>query len=218
MKTHWAILLNSVPIEEAILTPPVLDEPSKDEMIAPSSRWWEDDSKVPGNGSAVWKGWAQKEENCWVRAENWGFLEASPCCSQPVPHLLLGRFLKESENSLPWREGRTYRTNRNQKDKCDIMTHCRVAAYITKGKPFQRKDWESTRALELELLSCDGGLDKNGGRHHGDQFRPWLPVLRRETQRLGNLVSPQITLNLPSEALPVDVSKSSQYTQTRATE
>ena len=56
MKTHWAILLNSVPIEEAILTPPVLDEPSKDEMIAPSSRWWEDDSKVPGNGSAVWKG------------------------------------------------------------------------------------------------------------------------------------------------------------------
>lgn len=34
----WAMLLNSVPIEEMILTPPVLDELSKDEMTGPSSR------------------------------------------------------------------------------------------------------------------------------------------------------------------------------------
>lgn len=32
------MLLNSVPIEEMILTPPVLDELSKDEMTGPSSR------------------------------------------------------------------------------------------------------------------------------------------------------------------------------------
>lgn len=34
----WAILLNSVSTEETILTPPVLDELSKDEMTGPSSR------------------------------------------------------------------------------------------------------------------------------------------------------------------------------------
>lgn len=35
----WAVLLNSVPIEEeATVTPPILDELSKDEMMAPCSR------------------------------------------------------------------------------------------------------------------------------------------------------------------------------------
>lgn len=38
METLWAILLNSVPTEEGILMPPVLDELSKEEMTAPQQQ------------------------------------------------------------------------------------------------------------------------------------------------------------------------------------
>lgn len=55
METLWAMLLNSVPTEEETLMP-VLDEPSKEEMTArPAAEWWEDDLKVPGSGSTLWK-------------------------------------------------------------------------------------------------------------------------------------------------------------------
>lgn len=66
----WTILLNSISLEKAILTPPVLDELSKDEMTASSSRWWRMTRRFLAMTALCGRGWAPGRRNCWVRAEN----------------------------------------------------------------------------------------------------------------------------------------------------